>query len=350
MKRLLQKFTHWELWPFLIIYAPLGPLWLYYGIKARAFWFFSPVNPTLEFSGFEGEGKQEMYEQLPQYLYPKTIYIQANICNNKLKCAVAEARFTYPFIVKPQVGMQALMFRKIDSESRLLEYHHQMPADYLVQAISEQPNEYSVFHIRYPGQTKGKITGFILKDYLAVTGDGKSNLLQLIRKNKRAKFREDEMKLRHSEHLQTIIANGEKYFLSIAGNHNRGAKFTNLHHEIDEQLCNVFDKISLEAGHFYYGRYDLKCTSTADLKQGKNLDILEYNGTGAEPNHIYDCGMSYFTALREIAKHWQDMYRIGRINHQNGTPYWTYFQGRRHLNKAARFFKILRLADLACKL
>ena len=67
---------------------------------------------------------------------------------------------------------------------------------------------------------------------------------------------------------------------------------------------------ALESGHFYYGRYDLKCTSVADLKAGKNIQILEFNGTGAEPNHIYDCGMHYTKALKIIASHWRDMYLI----------------------------------------
>jgi hypothetical protein len=73
----VKKIKHWELWPFYIIYAPLGFVWLYYAFKAKAFWFFSPVNPTLEFSGFEGENKKEMYEQLPQTCFPKTTYVTA---------------------------------------------------------------------------------------------------------------------------------------------------------------------------------------------------------------------------------------------------------------------------------
>jgi hypothetical protein len=34
---------------------------------------FSNVNPTLEFSGFDGEPKKEMYNKLPDHLYPETI-------------------------------------------------------------------------------------------------------------------------------------------------------------------------------------------------------------------------------------------------------------------------------------
>jgi hypothetical protein len=78
------------------------------------------------------------------------------------------------------------------------------------------------------------------------------------------------------------------------------------------------NKINLYSEHFYYGRYDIKTTSLEDMKQGKNISILEFNGVGSEPNHIYDIGLSYVQAIRIIAKHWKYMYEIGRINYKKG--------------------------------
>lgn len=346
----MQKLIHWEVWPFYVIYAPLGFVWVYYAFKAKAFWFFSPVNPTLEFSGFEGESKKEMYEQLPEKYYPKTMFVAAQQNLQQVLQGITAKGFAYPFIVKPQIGMQGMMFRKIDNAQQLQQYHRQMPADYLVQQLVDMPMEFSVFHIRYPGEIKGKVTGFILKDYLAVTGNGASTLIQLIQKHPRASYREGEMRHKHASHLNAVIAAGEKYYLSIAGNHNRGARFINLEKEIDERLCKVFDKISVDAGHFYFGRYDLKAASVEELKQGKNFCILEYNGAGAEPNHIYDCGMSYSKALKIVIEHWEHLYRIGKINNSNGVAYWSYLAGYRHLKKAHGFFKILNQADLNCEL
>lgn len=346
LKRFWQQLTHWELWPFYVIYLPLSVVWLYYALRARAFWFFSNVDPTLEFAGFEGEGKQEMYEQLPTHLYPATIYLSPGMPLQHIQAQMAAAGITYPCVAKPQIGMQGLMFRKINNEQVLAKYHAHILADYVIQHLVELPLEFSVFHIRYPGEQKGKITGFILKEYLAVTGNGKSNLLELIRHDPRAQHRADEMRKRHAAQLNTIIPAGKKYVLSIAGNHNRGARFINLSNEIDKQLCSVFDAISIESGHFYYGRYDLKCTSVEDLKMGRNIQILEFNGTGSEPNHIYDCGMRYSQALRVITDHWRDMYRISRINFKNGIPYWSFRAGRNHLKKANRFFAKLQKIDL----
>ena len=338
--------TNWELWPFNVIYAPLGFLWIYYAVKTRAFWFFSNVNPTIEFSGFEGETKKEMYEQLPKSLYPNTIYVKARGDFEDIKTHIQQAGLQYPFAAKPEVGMQGILFRKINGEDEMQQYHQHVPFDYLLQDLIELPLEFSVFHVRYPNQTKGVVTGFILKEYMTVYGDGKSTLLQLIQKHPKAMVRENEMRKRHAQNLSKILAPGEKYFLSITGNHNRGAKFVNLHQQIDQQLCDVFDEISNRAGEFYFGRYDLKCTSIEDLKQGKNISILEFNGTGAEPNHIYDCGMNYREALKEIARHWKYLYEISEINKQRGIPHWTFMKGYKHLRRAAKHFKVMRKYDL----
>jgi hypothetical protein len=108
----------------------------------------------------------------------------------------------------------------------------------------------------------------------------------------------------------------------------------------------VFDRLNNESKSLFYGRYDLKCTSIEDLKDGKNIMIIEYNGAGAEPNHIYDCGMSYGKALKVIAAHWRDMYRIGKINNKNGVAYWSFWKGYRFLQQFKKVFKELQKRDL----
>jgi hypothetical protein len=346
VNRIWKRASNWELWPFMMIYAPLGFLWLYYAIKARAFWFFSNVNPTIEFSGFEGETKKEMYQQLPLNLYPKTLHIESGTEFTEVRAQLVQAGFTYPFIVKPEIGMQGILFRKIEKEKELFNYHRNIPIDYVIQDLVETPMEFSVFHVRYPGEKKGVVTGFILKEYLTVVGDGSSTLLQLIQRHPKASYREEEMRQRHAARLHDTIPVEEKYYLSITGNHNRGAKFINLHKQIDQRLSDVFDDISNKAENFHFGRYDLKCTSIEDLKEGKNICILEFNGAGSEPNHIYDCGMTYAEALREIARHWKYLYEIGRINYKRGIAYWSFMKGYRYLRKANKFFKKLREYDL----
>ena len=207
------------------------------------------------------------------------------------------------------------------------------------------PVEVSVFYYRHPTQQKGVITGFIQKELLEVYGDGKSTLWELICNHPRAKHRLEEMKHRHEHRLDRIFPDGQHFYLSYAGNHNRGARFINLEKEIDDRLLKVFDDLSHYTDKFYYGRYDIKCMSIEDLKNGKNFSILEFNGCGAEPNHIYDANMKLGKAYREILKHWKALYEISKYNHENGTPYWSYKKGRKFLKDAQRHFKMLEKFD-----
>jgi hypothetical protein len=207
------------------------------------------------------------------------------------------------------------------------------------------PVEVSVFYYRYPWEQKGVVSGFIDKELLQVSGDGVSNLQQLIQNHPRAKYRMEEMQHRHGHRFERVLPLGEVFYLSYAGNHNRGAHFTNLSKEIDEDLHKVFDELSHYTDKFYYGRYDIKTTSIEDLKKGKNFIILEFNGCGAEPNHIYDCGMSIWKAYGVILQHWIALSRISRYNHKKGVPYWSFMKGYRYLREAKKHFRLLEKFD-----
>lgn len=344
----MQKIYYWEQWNFYVIYTPLTLVWLYYWIRTGNFWFFSNVNPSLQFSGLEGETKKEMFEQLPKESYPTTIYIQPKENFENIIQQMQQINLQFPVAVKPDIGTKGLCFRKIDNEEDLKKYHNTVPFVYLIQTMVELPIEMSIFYVRYPDSTKGKVTGITTKEYLQVKGNGKNTLLQLIKQHPKAKDRIEELTKKHSDNLHKIIPNDEVYFLSIAGNHNRGATFKNLQNEIDVQLTNVFDEISNYTKYFHYGRFDIKTSSLEDLRQGKNIQILEFNGTGAEPNHIYDCNMSYFAALKTIATHWKYLYEIGRINYKNGIPYTSFKQGVRFIQNAFAAYAVLEKVEADC--
>ncbi len=345
MKKFFQKITNWELWNFYVLYLPISPYWFWNCLKSGSFWYFSSSNPTITFGGFEGEGKKEMYEQLPPHLVPKTIYIMHDLPFEEVLKKVQEAGFSYPFIAKPDVGMKGILFRKIEDEAHLRKYHEHIPVEYIIQDLIELPVEVSVFYYRYPWEQKGVVSGFIHKELLQVKGDGTSTLKQLVEAHPRAKFRMEEMQHRHSHRFDRVIPEGDIFYLSYAGNHNRGAHFTNLHNEIDEGMHKVFDELSHYTDKFFYGRYDIKTTSIEDLKQGKNFQIIEFNGCGAEPNHIYDCGMSIWQAYKVLLHHWKVLYKISRYNHKNGTPYWSFKRGLRFLKDARAHFKMLEKFD-----
>ena len=345
MKQLLKRITDWEHWPFKVLYAPIFPVWLWYIFRSGAVWFFTPSNPKLTFGGMEGEPKREMHDLLPMEHCPVTFDVLPSQPFEFIKERILNNNIIYPLIVKPEVGGQGILFRKIDNEEQLKNYHQKIPVEYIIQEMVAFPMEVSVFHYRYPNNPEGVTTGFLHKIPLQVIGDGKQTLHQLIMNHPKACKREVELKEKHKSKLERILEKDEKYMLSYAANHNRGAQFINLQNEIDKNLTAVFDKISNSIKDFFYGRYDIMCNSIEELKQGKNFMILEYNGCGAEPNHFYDSGYTLPGAYREILKHWKVLFEISRYNNRQGVKYWSFLRGYKFLSNSKKHYRLMREAD-----
>lgn len=343
MRKVWYYISHWESWHWFAKYILISPVWIWLSIKARSPWFFSAANPGITFSGYVGETKEEIYRQLPPRTLPNSVFIKQPILFEDVLQKI-EGRIQFPMIAKPNAGLMGFMFRKIDNVGQLKQYHAAMTADYIIQEYVTYPLEVSVFYYRYPGQSKGTITGFLKKEFLEVTGDGKSTLLELILQYPRVQFRIDEMKSKHAPHLNKVIADGETYLLSHALNLSRGGKLVSLAKEKDESLQKLFDELSHYSG-FHYGRYDIRCNSVEDLKEGKNYFILEFNGCGGEPHHVYGDGNSLWKACRILIHHWYQMFGISQMNRKAGVPLWEFSKGWTHFKKSTAHLRRMKKLD-----
>lgn len=293
----------------------------------------------------EGEPKKEMYDLLPKELYPSTFNVLPGTDFSAIEASMIRYNISYPLIVKPEIGGQGILFRKLDDKAGFLHYHQLMEFEYIVQEMVHYPMEVSVFYIRHPKEESGTVTGFLHKIPLQVIGDGKKTLEALILEHPKGKKRTGELYSKHKDHWNDILADGERYMLSYAANHNRGAHFVDLKEYIDDDLVKIFDKISHSINDFFYGRYDIMCTNVEDLKAGKNFTILEYNGCGAEPNHFYDTGYTLKGAYREILKHWKALYEISTYNRKQGIKPWPVFKGRRFLKDTKKHYAEMKRVD-----
>ena len=78
---------------------------------------------------------------------------------------------------------------------------------------------------------------------------------------------------------------------------------------------------------FIYGRLDIRYQNRELLEQGKSFSVIEVNGAGSEPTHIYDPSHSIFFAWKEIVRHWRILYSISRANHRLGYRYLSIAEG-----------------------
>lgn len=345
--KFLNTIVHWQNWHYHIKYLPILPVWIWYCIKSRSLWFFSNVNPGLTLGGMDGETKEEMYMQLPANLYPKTIFVNPGEDINSIQQKINDKQIFLPFVVKPNEGMSALMFRVIKNFDDFKKYHSSMDERYLIQEFLDYPMEVSVFYYRMPNEKSGTVSGFLSKEWPFVTGDGNSSLKTLIyNKFKNTNYLNHYLE-KFSSSRNIILQQNEVFKLSDACNRGQGGQLICLKDEIDDKLLSVFDSISYYNGNFLYGRYDIKCNSVQELKEGKNFKILEFNGSGSGTQHIYARKYSLSSALNIILNHWKALYTISKLNNERGLKYCSFSNGLKTLLKAKRNLKELKRKDLA---
>lgn len=327
------KLLHWEYWSFNVIYIPIYIVFISLCIRVRSFFFFSASNPSILNGGFLMESKKAIYDIIPDMYYPKTLFFETGTDGNIVLQQLSRQHFRYPLIGKPDVGGRGRGVKKLNDVQDVLAYAAASRLDFLIQEFVPLKNEAGIFYYRFPDRQYGCISGIVRKEFLTVTGDGQSSIRELCKKDKRYILQLKALEQQLGDVFDEVLALGIKKELVPYGNHSRGAKFIDDSALIDAQLTKSIDYICSKVHGFYYGRLDIRYNTWEELKQGKNLSIIELNGAGSEPTHIYDPRHSLFFAWKEIIRHWIILWRISRQNHQKGIPYLTYKEGIKMLRE-----------------
>jgi len=325
---LFYRLTHWEYWPMEYIYFPLFPVWIYFAIRSRSLFFFNAANPSIKNGGMAMESKKEIYDIIPGEYIPKTILFNTNATPEDIIASAKGHAIKLPFIIKPDVGMKGLGVQIVESEIELDGYLKNSKNDFLVQEFISFKKEVGIFYARMPGEEQGQITGIVYKDFLSVLGNGESTLLELIKKNPRSYFQLAALKKMYGEKLKKVLRKNEKLTLVPYGSHTRGAQFIDITHQVNSQLLETMNSICKKIDGFYFGRLDVMYNNWEELCAGKNFSIIELNGAGSEPTHIYDPSHSLFFAWKEIIRHWYLLYKISAINFKMGHPYLSFTEGK----------------------
>ncbi|MBD0280520.1 MAG: D-alanine--D-alanine ligase [Flavisolibacter sp.] len=336
------RLMHWEYWPFHVVYGFLYPYWFWLCLKARSFFFFNTANPTVKNGGFLMESKHEIYDLIPPHFYPKTLFFKNDTPPEEVWQKLSPSNFSFPLIGKPDIGMRGLAVKQLNSIQELNEYISTSKVDFLIQEFVSYPMEAGIFYYRFPGEKKGKISGIVSKEFLTVEGDGVSTIYELLQKDKRSILQLESLTKACNETLHIVLKKGEQKVLVPYGNHARGAKFLDASNRIDAQLETTIDSICQQIDRFYYGRLDIRFNSWEELKEGKNFSIIELNGAGSEPTHIYDPEHSIFFAWKEIIRHFNILYRISKLNHHpQKLPYLNFSAGVQMFRENAQYLKLL---------
>lgn len=323
------KLLNYEYWPFWLFFMPLVPYWIYLSLRAKSFTYFTAANPGIEHSGVFGESKIEILNMIDPHYLPTTIFFESHSSGTQVAARLEKESLTFPIIIKPDVGERGNEVAKVNDTNQLTSYLDKNSTDFIIQEFVDFEIELGILYYKFPDEDRSGITSIVTKEFLTITGDGSSTMIELIEQSNRARLQLTALKERLGDSLLEVLPPGEKRNLEPIGNHSRGTKFLSGMHLLNDQLVEVFDDVSKNIDGFYFGRFDLKVKSTEDLYKGDNIKVLELNGVTSEPAHIYDPSYSILKAWSEAARNMKMMFRVCKANMRNGvkvTPFFEMFR------------------------
>lgn len=316
------KLTNQEFWPLWLFYIPVWVQHFWLSLKVKSLFFFLRTNPAVD--GFIlSDSKYKTLRLVPENYRPRTILVDKQSTVSVVLAAMMESNIVFPIILKPDIGFRGLGVRKIDDPYSLDKALDSIKVTYILQEFIQTSLELGIFYYRYPNEKSGHIPSITIKEFLKITGNGKDTMGNLVLKNPRAFLLEEKLKRRFEKQWGTVLENGQNLELECIGNHNRGTKFVNGNHLVNEELLGVFDELSHRMEGFYFGRFDIKTTSLEAIKNS-DYKILEVNGVGGEPTHIYDPDTPLFKMLNDLCSVWRVAAKIASINFDLGIKRPTY--------------------------
>jgi hypothetical protein len=317
--RLMNK----EYWNANIYVAPVVVYVAYLAAKARSPLFFTAANPAIPTGGMVGENKADISQWIPPQYRPKNCTIESTDSMENIKIRLEKAGLHFPIIIKPAVGCRGLMIKKVENLSEIMEHLLRFPTIFLLEEYVDYPVEAAVLYWKNPETGESGIQSITGKEFLSVTGDGKLTVGCLLLQNPRGILQIERLRNEKCDLLKQIPRMGEYVLVEPIGNHCRGTKFLDFNHLITPEMVKAYDKIQADLDGNYLFRLDLKTPSVFDLQNGKNIKILEINGVGSDPAHIFDPNTRFFEIWAAYFRLWKKIYEISTALHRQGVPYMT---------------------------
>ncbi|MBL4586249.1 MAG: ATP-grasp domain-containing protein [Flavobacteriales bacterium] len=328
----LQRLVRWEFWPWRVVYLPVAVYWFYLAIRARGWVYFSAANPCMRFGGLITYSKWDILKPVPQELRPRTIIIDIETEIDHVFDEIEMQKMVFPLIIKPDMGERGKGVEILQNEAELRNALQTVSETMMLQTFEKLPVELGILYSRHPDEEMGTISSVVVKEFPTPTGDGKRSLLQLILSNQRTRLNYKAIIERLQNRWNEVPADGEVVEVVKLGNHMLGTTFIDGNHLINNKLLEVFDTLAKKLDGFFIGRFGVRTSSIEELEKG-NFKVIEVNGAGSEPAHIYDPNMPLWKGLHALFAQWKRMYEISVANHKNGAPYGSFREIRAEIKR-----------------
>jgi membrane protein DedA with SNARE-associated domain len=316
-----RRLTRWEFWPLWLFYLPIAGWIGWLALRHRSVSLATAVNPGIPGGGFAGERKSAIlrgFRGADEFLLASELLSAADVPERRAERARAfAARVGLPIVLKPDVGERGAGVRFAHRLDEVEALARTAATDTLLQAYAPGV-ELGIFWVRAPGESRGRIVSLTEKRLIAVRGDGRRTLEELILDDDRAVCMARQFLARFAERLHQVPAAGESVQLVDVGTHSKGALFLDAARHRTPELEAAIDRLAQSLPGFHFGRFDVRVPSFEDLRAGRGIRVLELNGLTAEATHVYDPAGGLLAAYRVLFAQWSLAFEIAAQNRARG--------------------------------
>ena len=319
------RFSLLEDAPSWVVEGPLYAYALWLALRHGGITLPAATNPSILIGGIAGESKTDLYALVGPTArghFAPFITVLPTLPLKEVEREIKAAELTYPLVAKPDIGLNGRGVKIVKNGEELVQHFASFPphAKMLLQKYIAEEGEAGVFYVRYPHERHGRITSLTLKYFPKVVGDGERTLGELILDDARINKRAHIYLRRNKKNLGEVVPRGTVVRICSVGNHVRGAVFADGNEYITPDMVLAFDAISKDIKDFYFGRFDVRFPTLADLQAGTDFTIIEYNGASSEPTHVRDPKTPPLRVWRDYMRHWRYAYEIGAAQRERGVP------------------------------
>jgi hypothetical protein len=307
--------------------------------------FFTVANPKLEGGGMFGESKLDIHEILHPDFIPKTIPYDSSV--KDIQKILTENELKFPLILKPDTGASGRGVYKADNIQQLFFLMENIEnQNLIIQEFIALKREFSIMYYCFPETNETIIYSITEKLYPFIVGDGQSTIEILIKMLNvdNDRLRMDFIHKKFEHNWNEILPKGIKIIVDYTGNYTSGATFKRCNIDVPPSLGKVIHKAITETGDIYFGRLDVKANTIPELLTG-NFQIIEVNGTKAEPLEIYTPNIPDKEKMIILRYHWKTLHVISKQQRKKGFRPMSLREAFQSLGKSAYGMKNNKLKE-----
>lgn len=299
-----------------LLCIPLVLQWLWLGVRWRSLTLPSAANPGIETGGLAGESKSDCLAQIDAR-YADNLAEWRRVAPGQDAIAIrAEAGFSYPLIVKPDIGWCGYGVRLVHDDAGLADYMAEFPSEgaCMLQRYVAGPCEAGLYYCRWPGSLEGSLLAITLRHAPTLMGDGVRSVTELLA--------QDTKVARCAPILSPgtsakILSPGERITVTTVASLRVGARYEDITEVVTPSLVARIDEIARSMGKFHVGRFDVRFETVSDLRLGI-FSIIEVNGAGSEAIHLWDPAMPIIAALDGVFAKQAMLFQLGNAMRKRG--------------------------------